>query len=170
MNDILNGKLNALQEFGGRVSPRERNWIQGESADSLKRRTLIVEKLRKGKIHLNGSVLIGRHCHIEDGATIVDSCIDNFCKIGKDTIIENSAILDRTIIGEGATIRKSIIGRQVTVNSTFKKPTIIENFSTIADDVILAPGCYINEGKVYPHLSLPEGKFERMTVQSIVVT
>ena len=170
MNDILHGKLTSLQDFGGRVSPRERIWIQGESAESLKRRALIVEKYRKGKIRLKGSVLIGRHCQIEDGATITDSCIDNYSMIGKDVIIENSAIMDRAIIGEGATIRKSIVGRQVTVNSTYKKPTVIEHFSSIADDVILAAGCHISEGKVYPHLSLPEGRFERMTIKSIVVS
>lgn len=169
MHDILNGKLTSLQDFGGRVSPREKIWIQGESAESLKQRALIVKKFREGNITLNGSVLIGRHCQIEDGTTITDSCIDNYCKIGKDVIIENSAIMDRAIISESATIRKSIVGRQVTINSTFEKPTVVEHFSSIADDVVLAPGCYIYEGKVYPHLSLPEGKFERMTVKNIVV-
>jgi NDP-sugar pyrophosphorylase family protein len=169
MNAILNGKLRSLQDFVGRVSPHERIWIQGESAESLKRLALVVEKFRKGEIRLKGSVLIGRHCQIEDGTTIADSCIDNYCMIGKDVTIENSAVMDRAIIGEGATIRNSIVGRQVTVNSTFKKPTVIDHFSTIADDVILAPGCHIIEGKVYPHLSLPEGRFERMTIKSIVV-
>jgi NDP-sugar pyrophosphorylase family protein len=78
--------------------------------------------------------------------------------------------MDRVIIGEGATIRESIIGRQVTVNSTFTNPTVIENKSTIADDVVLASGCHISEGKVDPHLSLPEGRFVGMTVKSIEVT
>ena len=158
--------LDAWQGFkrGGKI------WIQGESVESLKQRALIVNKFRERKIKLNGSILIGRHCQIDDGVTIIDSCIDNYCKIGKDVTIENSAVLDRVIIGEGATIRKSIIGRQVTINSTFNKPTKVEHFSVIADDVVLAPGCYIHASKVYPHLSLPEGKFERMTVKSIVVT
>jgi NDP-sugar pyrophosphorylase family protein len=170
MIDILNGKLRSLQDFGGRISPDERIWVQGESPESIKRRTLIVKKFRDGKIRLKGSVLIGRHCQIEDGATIVDSCIDNYSKIGKGAVVENSAVMDRAIIGEGATIRKSIVGRQVTVNSTFEKPTVIEKLSSIADDVALAPGCHISDGKVYPHLTLPEGRFEGKTIHSIVVT
>ena len=66
MTGILNGKLTSLQDFGGRISPNERIWVQGESADSIKRRELIIRKFREGKIQLEGSVLIGRHFRIED--------------------------------------------------------------------------------------------------------
>jgi len=170
MNDILRGKLSSLQEFGGRISSNERIWVQGESAESIKRREVIVKKFRTGRIKLAGSVLIGRHCQIEDGATIVDSCIDNYSKIGKNVVVENSAIMDRAIIGDSAFIRKSVIGRQVTINSTKKKPTMVENLSVVADDVVLSCGCHLSETKVYPHLSLPEGRFEKKTIHSIVVT
>jgi NDP-sugar pyrophosphorylase family protein len=169
MTDILNGKLSSLQDFGGRISSNDRVWIQGESADSIKRRELIVKKFREGKTQLEGSVLIGRHCTIEDGVRIANSCIDNYSTIGRDAIIENSAVMDRAIIGDGATIRKSIVGRHVTINSTLEKPTIVEGTSVIADDVSLAPGCRLYQSKVYPHINLPEGRFERMIVRSIEV-
>jgi len=169
MTGILNGKLSSLQDFGGRISPNERVWIQGESPESIERRELIVKKFREGRIRLEGSVLIGRHCRVEDGATIANSCIDNYSTVGRNTIIENSAVMDRAIIGDGATIRNSIIGRHVAVNSTLEKPTVVEGLSVISDDASLSPGCRLYQTKVYPHLSLPEGRFEKMIVRHIEV-
>jgi NDP-sugar pyrophosphorylase family protein len=170
MTAILNGKLSSLQEFEGRITPEQRVWVQGESVESIRRRRVIIKKFREKKIHFEGSVLIGRHCQIEDGATIKDSCIDNYCQIGSKTVIENAAIMDRVIIGEGTTVQRSIVGRQVTVNSTRKNPTTITNLSVISDDVVLSAGCHLSESKVYPHLVLPPGTFEKKTVHNIVVS
>lgn len=167
MKEILNGKLRALQDFGGRISEKERVWIQGESADSMKRRASILLKLREKKIRLEGSVLIGRHCQIEQGARIIDSCIDNYSKIGKNVVVKNSTVMDRAIIGESAVIEKSIVGRQVTINSTSKNPVLIENLSVIADDVILSPGCQLSKTKIYPHVDLPEGEYINQTIHNI---
>jgi NDP-sugar pyrophosphorylase family protein len=169
MTGILDGKLSSLQDFGGRISPDKRVWIQGESTDSIKRRESIMAKVKEGKIQLEGSVLIGRHCSIQDGARIVNSCIDNYSTIGSNAVIENSAVMDRAIVGDCAEIRNSIVGRHVTVGSTRDKPTIIEALSVVADDVSLSPGCRLYRSKIYPHLSLPEGRFEKMTVRSIEV-
>ncbi|UCH02239.1 MAG: hypothetical protein JSV20_00100 [Candidatus Bathyarchaeota archaeon] len=47
---------------------------------------------------------------------------------------------------------------------------MVENLSVVADDVVLSCGCHLSETKVYPHLSLPEGRFEKKTIHSIVVT
>ena len=169
MSAILNGKLSSLQDFGGRASSNERIWIQGESAESFRRRESIVKKLREGKIQLQGSVLIGRHCEIEDGVRIVDSCIDNYSRIGRNAVIEDSAVMDRAIIGESAVIKDSIIGRHDTVNSNPDKPTLVEALSVLADDVTLTAGCRLYGSKIYPHLRLPEGHFEKMTVKRIEV-
>lgn len=169
MISILNGKLSSLQDFGGRISSKERIWIQGDSAESFKGREAIVKKFREGKIQFQGSVLIGRHCEIEDGARIVNSCIDNYSRIGRNAVIENSAVLDRAIIGESAVIKDSIIGRHVTVNSNPEKPTLVGGLSVLADDVSLTAGCRLYSSKVYPHLRLPEGNFEKMTVKRIEV-
>jgi NDP-sugar pyrophosphorylase family protein len=170
MNDILGGRLESLQDFGGRISPNKRIWIQGESPESLQRRELILRKHNDGRIRLKGSVLIGRHCHIADGVIIKDSCIDNYCQIDENALIESSAIMDRSIIGEGATIRKSIIGRQAIIQSTTKKRTFIEGVSVVSDDVTISPGCHLYGSKVYPHLKIPEGRFQNQTIHDILVT
>jgi NDP-sugar pyrophosphorylase family protein len=170
MMEILQGNLSSLQDFGGRISQNRRIWVQGESLESMKRRARIIKKYSEKKIRFEGAVLIGRHCQIEDGATIINSCIDNYCRIGKNVIVENSAIMDRGIIGDGANIKRSIIGRQVTVKSTLKNPSTIEKFSVIADDVIVSAGCQLSEVKVYPHLNLPKGDFKKQTIHDILVT
>ena len=99
--------------------------------------------------------MIGRHCQIEDGARIVNSCIDNFTRIGKNAVVANSAIMDRVIIGENAEVYDSIIGRHVVVNSSQRKPTKITAVSVVADDVKLEEGCSLAASKIYPHQTYP---------------
>ena len=97
----------------------------------------------------------------------MDSCIDNYSKIGKNVIVKNSTVMDRAIIGDSAVIKKSIVGRQVTVNSTSNNPVLIENLSVIADDVILSPGCHLSKTKIYPHIDLPKGEYINQTIHNI---
>jgi NDP-sugar pyrophosphorylase family protein len=163
MHDMLEGKFASLTDFGGRISSEERIWVQGESSESMKRRQDILKKIKAGKITIEGSVLIGRHCDISDGVRIVDSCIDNYTKIGKDVEIENSAIMDRAIVGDKAQIKESIVGRHVTVASSSRKPTKIDSVSVIADDVILEQGCTLSATKIYPH-QFVRGEFENQTL------
>jgi NDP-sugar pyrophosphorylase family protein len=137
--------------------------VQGESADSEKRRQEIIKKIKQKRIQIEGAVLIGRHCQIEDGARIVNSCIDDFTRIGKNAVVTNSAVMDRVIIGENAEIYDSIIGRHVVVNSNCHKPTKIAAISVIADDVILEEGCSLTGTKVYPHQTI-RGEFQKQTI------
>jgi len=163
MHDMLEGKFASLTDFGGRISDEKRIWVQGESSESMKRRQGILKKIKEGKIEVEGSVLIGRHCEINDGVRIVDSCIDNYTKIGKDVEIENSAVMDRVIVGDKAQIKESIVGRHVTVSSSSRKPTKIDSLSVIADDVILEQGCTLTATKIYPH-QFVRGEFENQTL------
>jgi NDP-sugar pyrophosphorylase family protein len=151
MQDMLDGRFSSLTDFGGRISEEARIWVQGESSESLKRRNEIIRKIEQGKIEVEGSVLIGRHCEISDGVRIANSCIDNYTKIGKDVVIENSAVMDRVIIGEKAEIKESIIGRHVTICSSPRKQTKIDSVSVVADDVTIAEGCKLTGTKIYPH-------------------
>ncbi len=163
MKDMLNGRFSSLKDFDGRISEDKRIWVQGESAESIKRRREIIRKIKKGKIEIEGAVLIGRHCQISDGARIVDSCIDNYTKIGKGVVIENSAVMDRAIIEEKAEIKESIIGRHSTIFSSQKKQTRINSFSVIADDVTIAEGCKLTGTRVYPHQYV-RGEFINQTL------
>ncbi|MCK4434636.1 NDP-sugar synthase, partial [Candidatus Bathyarchaeota archaeon] len=121
--------------------------------------------IKQGKIEVNGSVLIGRHCKIGNNVRIANSCIDNYTKIGKGVTIENSAVMDRSIIEEAAKIRESIIGRHVTIHSNQKKPTKIDSISVIADDVTIAKGCMLTATKIYPHQYV-RGEFKNQILLS----
>jgi NDP-sugar pyrophosphorylase family protein len=163
MHDLLNGRFSSLTDFGGRINEKARIWVQGESTESLKRKQEIIKKIKQKKIEIEGAVLIGRHCQISDGVRIVNSCIDNYTKIGKDVVIENSEIMDRVIIGEKAKIEESIIGRHVNIRSSQKKQTRIRSVSVVADDVTLAEGCKLTATKIYPHQYV-RGEFANQTL------
>ena len=163
MKNLLNGGFSTLKDFGGRLGGEALVWVQGDSNDSEKRRQEIIQKIKQKKITLEGAVLIGRHCQIEDGARIVNSCIDNFTRIGKNAVVANSAVMDRVIIGENAEVYDSIIGRHVAVNSSCLKPTKVAAVSVIADDVTLEEGCSLTTTKVYPHQTI-RGEFQNQTI------
>jgi len=163
MRDMLEGRFSSLTDFGGRIDEETRIWIQGESHESMRRQKEIIKKIKQGKITVEGSVLIGRHCEIGDGTRIVNSCIDNYTRIGRGVSIENSAIMDRAIIADKAEIKDSIIGRHVTIQSSPRKPTRISAISVVADDVLIAEGCILKAAKVYPHQSV-RGEFENQTI------
>ena len=165
MNNLLHGGFSMLKDFGGRIDEKRQIWVQGESQDSAKRRQEIIRKVKQGKIEIEGAVVIGRHCLIEDGAKIVNSCIDNFSRIGKGVKIENSAILDRAIIEDNAVISNSIIGRHVTIHSNNKKPTKVNSISVIGDNVVVEEGCNISATKIYPHQKV-RGNFENQVLMS----
>ena len=163
MQDMLNGRFSSLTNFGGRLSEEVRIWIQGESPESLKRKQEIMKKIKQGKIEVEGAVLIGRHCQISDGARIVNSCVDNYTKIGKGVTIENSAVMDRVILEEDTEIIESIIGRHATILSSPRKKTKIEGVSVVADDVTIAEGCKLTATKIYPHQHV-KGEFVNQTL------
>jgi NDP-sugar pyrophosphorylase family protein len=163
MHDMLDGKFSTLTDFGGRIGEDQRVWVQGDSTESMKGRKEIIKKIKQGKIEIEGSVLIGRHCKIADGVRLANSCIDNYTQIEKDSTIENSAIMDRVIVDANAMISDSIVGRHVTIRSSLKKKTKIENVTVIADDVIVEEGCMLNSTKIYPHQYV-RGEFSNQTL------
>jgi len=152
MEGILHGKLKSLQNFEGRISEDTPVWVQGESVESIRRREEIVRKIKEGKIEIEGSVLIGRHCEIADGVRIVDSCIDNYTRIGRNAVIERSAVMDRAMIGDNAEINGSIIGRHTTIECVTK----VLQTSVVADDVTVEEGCSLIKAMVYPHKKVPK--------------
>jgi NDP-sugar pyrophosphorylase family protein len=132
-------------------------WIQGGSAESVKRREDIVRKTLAGEIRLEGRVFIGRHCQLGHGAIVRDSCVDNFCILGKDVTIERSAIMYRVLIEDGATIQDSIVGRHSRVRSSNQKPTWVVGLSVLGDDVDVGADVTLASTRVNPHMSVAEG-------------
>ena len=163
MKKLLHGGFSMLTDFGGRISEARKIWVQGESSDAEKRRNEIILKIKQGKIDIEGAVLIGRHCQIDDGVRIVNSCIDNYTRISRGAVVENSAVMDRVIIGENAEVLDSIIGRHTTVLSCLRKKTKIKEVSVIADDVTIEEGSTLEATKIYPHQHV-RGDFRSQTL------
>jgi NDP-sugar pyrophosphorylase family protein len=154
---LLNRKERQGMYLGEPVPQFPNVWIQGSSPESLSRREEIVQNALSGKIRLEGSVYFGRHCQIKEGSIIRDSCVDNFCIVGRDVTIERSAIMDRAEIEDGASVQDSIIGRHVRVRSSVKRPTWVTGLSVIGDDVDIGEGATLASTKVNPHKFVPEG-------------
>jgi NDP-sugar pyrophosphorylase family protein len=154
MRKVLNSKK-ISSNYEGRIFEQEPIWIEGASIESLSRREMIVRKVVSGKVNLEGTTLIGRHCQIGEMTRIKDSCIDNYSIIGNGVVIEDSAVMDRAVICDYVEIRNSIIGRQVKIYSSRKSPTQINDLSVIGDDVTVMEGSQITASKIYPHNVIP---------------
>ncbi|MCL1966173.1 MAG: NDP-sugar synthase [Candidatus Bathyarchaeota archaeon] len=167
MKHLLKTRISTLSDFEERLQIDECSFVcvQGKSSDSEKVRRQIVQKIQQKKIQIKGSVLIGRHCLIEDGAVLSNCCIDNFTYIGKNAAISNSAIMDRAVIGDYAEIKDSILGRHVKICSTQSNPTKISDITIIADDVTADEGCILSAAKVYPHQKI-KGEIINQTIMS----
>jgi len=160
MNSLLHNDVLMKNVFGEHLhsDSHELVWVQGESVHSGPYREQILQKIRQKKILVNGAVLIGRHCQIEDGAVLSNCCIDNFTRVGKNAVVNNAVVMDRAVIGDYAEVTDSIIGRHVRVCSSQSCPTRISNISVIADDVTIEEGCLLSASKVYPHQKI-NGEF-----------
>ena len=165
MKYLLKGGFSQLTDFGGRISPDKPVWVQGESNDAEKKRLATIKRIKLGKIQIIGAVLIGRHCHIDDDVCIVNSCIDNYTRIAKGSVIENSAIMDRATIGENTEVRDSIIGRHTTVSSSMRKPTKVCDVSVVGDDVFICEGSTLSATKIFPHQHV-RGDFKNQILQT----
>ncbi|MCW1310105.1 MAG: NDP-sugar synthase, partial [Candidatus Nanoarchaeia archaeon] len=154
MREILNGALD-MRIKEERIFPGRNVWVQGFSRESVKLREKIIKECKEGRLIINGSALIGRHCRIGDGTKITDSNIDNYCIIGRNVQVENAAIMDSSSVGDSSKIKESIIGRNVVIESSDKKPTEIDKVSVIGNDVKIGEGCRIISTRIYPSLCIP---------------
>lgn len=132
-------------------------WIQGGSADSIRRKEEIVRKANARLIRLEGRVFIGRHCQLDEGVIIRDSVIDNYCILGRGVTVERSAVLDRVLLGGGALVQDSIVGRHARIRSSVEKPTWVLGLSVLGDDVDVGEGALLASTKVSPHRNIEPG-------------
>jgi NDP-sugar pyrophosphorylase family protein len=157
VTSLLNKREWPGLHLGDPVPELSNVWVQGGSPESLRRREEIVQKALSNRVRLEGKVFVGRHCQIEEGSIVRDSCIDNFCILGRDVTVERSAIMDRVVIEDGASIQDSIVGRHVRVASSVRKRTWIMGLSVVGDDVRIGEGAILADTKVNPHRAVPEG-------------
>jgi NDP-sugar pyrophosphorylase family protein len=154
MLDTLQGKID-IRIREERIFDDRNVWVQGYSEESISRRDEIIRKCREKRLAIEQAALIGRHTRIGDNTKICNSNVDNFCIVGNEVEIDNSAVMDAARIGDFAVISNSIIGRKVTVESTLEHPTKIESTSVIGNAVHIREGCQIINSRINPGLKIP---------------
>ena len=159
--DVLQGRFqSAVRLMGPPYDPERHLWIEPESLhlrDDAAGTTLL-EKLSDGSVTIGPGVRIGRYCEIGPGVTIVESNIDDDVEVRTGATIERSMVRDGAIVGDSATVRNSVIGSMSEVRSLPDRPTVLEDFVALGDEVIVHPGAKLaGEVNVYPRLKVPAG-------------
>jgi NDP-sugar pyrophosphorylase family protein len=161
MVDVLRGRFGPVTQLLGSPQDAERFvWIEPESLDmpDAHAHTTLGEKIRRGQVEIGPGVRIGKYSEIRIGAHLDNCNIDDGCEIHEGATVVRSAVRDGATIGQGARVVDSYIGSMAEVRSSVVKPTIVEDFVAIGDEVILQPGVYLSDNvSLYPRVRVPSG-------------
>ncbi len=159
--EVLRGRFESVNRLmGPPYDPEQNVWIEPESLhlrDEQSGKTL-QEKMAEGSVTIGPNVRIGRYTEIAPGVVITESDVDDDVDIREGASITWSCIRDGAIVGPAATIRNSVVGSMSEVQSTRDRPTVIEDFVALGDEVIVHPGVRLSGHiSVYPRLKIPSG-------------
>jgi NDP-sugar pyrophosphorylase family protein len=103
-------------------------------------------------------VRIGRYCEIGPGVVITESNLDDDVEVRSGAYVSRSQIRDGAIIGPRARLRSVVIGSMSEVRSEQAKPTILEDYVGLGDEVTVHAGVRLaGDISVYPRLKVPAG-------------
>jgi mannose-1-phosphate guanylyltransferase / phosphomannomutase len=104
--------------------------------------------------HLTGRSLVGKNCHIHNGAVISNSVIGDDCEILSGSIIRNSIIWKKTKIGARSELSLDVIGTGCT----------IQDDVVILENVFIGDSCNVGKRskllsniKIWPDKSIEDG-------------
>jgi NDP-sugar pyrophosphorylase family protein len=161
MVDALRGRFKSVTRLlGDPVDARRFVWIEPESLDmrDAHDHTTLAEKIRSGNVEIGPGVRIGKYSEIRAGAHLEDCNIDDGCEIHEGATVVRSEIRDGATIGRAARVVDSYVGSMGEVRSLDEKPTIVEDFCALGDEVILQPGVYLTDNvSLYPRVRVPSG-------------
>jgi NDP-sugar pyrophosphorylase family protein len=159
--DVLRGRFESVNRLMGPPYDPEHNvWIEPESLhlrDEKSGKTL-QEKMAEGLVTIGPHVRIGRYTEIAPGVVITEADVDDDVDIREGAYIARSCIRDGAIVGPAATVRNSVVGSMSEVRSVPGRPTVIDEFVALGDEVIVHPGVRLaGHISVYPRLKIPAG-------------
>ena len=159
--DVLRGRFESVTRLMGPPYDPENNvWIEPESLHLRDERTgkTLQEKMAEGLVTIGPHVRIGRYTEIGPGVVITDADVDDDVDIREGAYIARSCVRDGAIIGPGATVRNSVVGSMSEVGSARGRPTVIDEFVALGDEVVVHPGVRLSgQISVYPRLKIPSG-------------
>ncbi|MGH2686322.1 MAG: sugar phosphate nucleotidyltransferase [Actinomycetota bacterium] len=159
--DVLRGRFGSVTRLmGPAYDPEQYVWIAPESLhlrDDASGKTL-QEKMAEGLVTIGPAVRIGRYTEIGPGVVITESNVDDDVVVHEGAYIARSSIRDGAIVGAGATIRNSVVGSMSEVRSERRRPTLIDEFVALGDEVVVGEGVRLaGQISVYPRLKVPAG-------------
>jgi len=107
-------------------------------------------------VNINGIVVVGDNCKLDENVTLTDCCFGNNCKIGKNTIIEKSIIWNNVSIKEDSKIVNAVLCDNILIGSNvmaehgviIAQDTKIGNKVVIEKDIMVWPNKQIEEGSI----------------------
>ncbi|NJF25570.1 NDP-sugar synthase [Thermococcus sp. Bubb.Bath] len=137
-------------------------YMQGKSEMSEDLRRKFREMIKRGKLLVEGKVLLGRHISIGEGTALEDAVIDNYTMVGRNCEILHSVVMDRAKLGDNVRIVNSIIGRHVEIGDNVR----IVN-SVIGDNAVVDDNVRMYNVKIWPHEFVEKGAtLEHYTVRT----
>jgi NDP-sugar pyrophosphorylase family protein len=159
--DVLRGRFESVTRLMGPPYDPENNvWIEPESLHLRDEKTgkTLQEKMAEGLVTIGPNVRIGRYTEIGPGVVITEADVDDDVDIREGAYIARACIRDGAIVGPGATVRNSVIGSMSEVRSARTRPTVIDEYVALGDEVVVNPGVRLSgQISVYPRLKIPGG-------------
>jgi NDP-sugar pyrophosphorylase family protein len=161
MVDALRGRFRSVTRLLGLPIDATRSvWIDPESLDmrDAHEHTTLAEKIAAGQVEIGPGVRIGKYSEIRLGARLIDCNIDDGCEVHEGARVERSAVRDGAMIGAGAAVSDSYVGSMAEVRSALDRPTTVDHFVALGDEVILQPGVTLSDNvSLYPRVRVPSG-------------
>lgn len=159
--DVLRGHFQSVTRLmGPPYDPDQNVWIEPESLHLRDERSgkTLQEKMSEGLVTIGPHVRIGRYTEVGPGVVITEADVDDDVEIREGAYIARSCIRDGAIVGPAATVRNSVVGSMSEVRSARGRPTAIEDFVALGDEVVVHPGVRLaGQVNVYPRLKIPAG-------------
>ncbi len=161
MVDSLRGRFHSVTRLlGETVDARRGIWIDYESLDmrDAHDHTTLADKIASGRVTLGPGVRIGKYSEIRAGAHLEDCNIDDGCEVHEGARVVRSTIRDGATVGRGAQVTDSYVGSMAEVRSLADRPTVVDHFVALGDEVILQPGVTLSDNvSLYPRVRVPSG-------------
>ncbi|WP_214319694.1 sugar phosphate nucleotidyltransferase [Nonomuraea sediminis] len=117
----------------------------------------LAAKLAGGLVQVGANVWIGRDVEVGPGVVLEDCYVGDEADLHPWCRLRRVACLDGAIIGPGARISDAHVGMMAQVDSSLRRPTVIDGFTALGHEVRVDEGARLTGVTVYPGLSVPVG-------------
>ncbi|MEV6868368.1 NDP-sugar synthase [Streptosporangium subroseum] len=114
----------------------------------------LAAKLTAGLVWIGPNVWIGRDVEIGPGVVLRDCHVGDEADLHPWCRLERVACLDGAMIGPGARLSDTHVGMMARVDSSLRRPTVIDGFSALGHEVRVSEGARLTGVTAYPGLTV----------------